>query len=298
MTQTKSSDLYDPEVWADLAAAQFTKKAVVGTSSAVLSSGELTGVPGSTVKFPSWMTLSDLDDLTEGTSMTPVKLTQKNSEATVKEAGKAVEITDTADLNGLGNPQDEAIRQFGVLAARKVDADLITVATTKVTGGITYADGSTATDSACLAYTAGTTTAAADLSWDVIAEALEKFGDDFEPEDFTGLFINSAQRTQAWKDDQFIAASELSAAGASSVVARGVIGAIAGLPVIVTDRVTSGKPVVLKKQSLGLLYKRRPIVEQDRDILARTNVVTTNLHYAVKRLNDAGVLQIDLTKQA
>jgi hypothetical protein len=45
----------------------------------------------------------------------------------------------------------------------------------------------------------------------------------------------------------------------------------------------------MKRGALGLLYKRRPLVESDRDILARSTVVTTTLHYAVKRLNDKGV---------
>ncbi|MGW6156273.1 hypothetical protein ACWFRM_24535 [Streptomyces sp. NPDC055144] len=69
----------------------------------------------------------------------------------------------------------------------------------------------------------------------------------------------------------------------------GQIGAVAGLPVIVTNRITAGKFLLLKNNSMGLLYKRRPIVETDRDILKRTTVVTTNLHYAVKRLDDKGV---------
>jgi N4-gp56 family major capsid protein len=207
MTQTQSTDLYAPEVWEDLAQASFTGKAIVATSPAVAVDDTLVGKPGKTVEFPKWMALSELDDLTEGVPMVPEKLKQSASKATIKEAGKAVEITDTADLTGLGNPQDEAIRQFGELAARKVDADLITAAQATVAGGISYADGSTSTASAPLSFT--------------------------------------------------------TAAGA-------------GL----------------------LLYKRRPIVEQDRDILARSTLVTTNLHYATKRLNDKGVIVVTFTPSA
>ena len=42
------------------------------------------------------------------------------------------------------------------------------------------------------------------------------------------------------------------------------------------------------------MHKRRPVVEQDRDILARTTVVATTMHYAVKRLNDEGVVNITI----
>ncbi len=61
-----------------------------------------------------------------------------------------------------------------------------------------------------------------------------------------------------------------------------------------TDRVAQNKVLLLKNQSLGLLYKQRPVVEQDRDILARSTVLTTNLHYAVKRLDDRGVAVVTI----
>lgn len=294
MTQTLSTDLYHPEVWSDLAQAEFTGKAVVATSAAVVDDDALVGQPGDTVEFPKWMTLGDLDDLAEGTPMTPEKLKQSASKATIKEAGKAVEITDKAKLTGKGNAQDEAIRQFGELAARKVDADLITAAVTTVAGGITYADGSTATASAPLLHTI-TGSATLTLTWAAIVDAIGLTGDDFEPSEWAGLFIRSEQRSQLWKDDDFIRASEISAGGAGSVVRRGFIGEIGGLPVFTTNRLGANKAAILKRNSLGLLYKRRPIVEQDRDILARSTIVTTNVHYATKRLNDKGVVYIQAT---
>lgn len=294
MAQTTSTDLWRPEVWEDEAQASFAGKVVVAGSSAVVEDSSLEGVPGDTVNFPAWMSLTDLSDLTEGTPMTPEKLTQKNSKATIKEAGKAVEITDKAKLTGIGNAQDEAVRQFGILAARKVDGDLIASAVATVAGGITYADGSAASASAPLNKNF-TGSATLTLSWDRIAEAIELTEDDFEPSEWAGLYIRAEQRTQLWKDDDFIRASETSAGGDGSVVSRGFIGDIAGLPVFVTNRLAAQKAVLLKKNSLGLLYKRRPIVEQDRDILARSTVVTTNLHYATKRLNDKGVVYITAT---
>lgn len=286
MATTLSSALYAPEVWADLAAEQFKGRAIVATSNAVVSRDDLAGKPGDLIDFPKWGKLGDLVDLTEGTAMDTEALTQSNSQARIKEAGKAVEITDTASLVGIGNPQDEAIRQFGVLAARKVDADLIKAAVETVSGGITR-KGSSNVDSKPLQATA-----TGGLSWANIVDALGVFGDDFEPDEFTGLFIRSEQRAQIMKDELFINASETKAGGAGSLVGRGVIGDIAGVPVFVTNRLESGHALLLKHNSLGLFYKRRPIVEQDRDILKRTTVVATNMHYAVKRLNDEGVLDI------
>lgn len=47
---------------------------------------------------------------------------------------------------------------------------------------------------------------------------------------------------------------------------------------------------MVKRGALGLLYKRRPLVETDRDILSRTTVITTNVHYATQRLDDEGIV--------
>ncbi|WP_061960644.1 phage major capsid protein [Demequina flava] len=289
MTATTSGDLYAPEVWEDAAQAEFIGKSIVATTSAVLQDDTLAGQPGETVEFPKWMALGELDDLSEGTAMTPEKLSQRSSKATIKEAGKAVEITDTAKLVGIGNAQDEAIRQFGVLAARKVDADLIAAAQATVTGGITYADGTTATDSAPLTWDS---TSGAVFGWDAYVDATAEFGDDLEPEEFGGIFINAKQRGQLFKDDDFVRAD---GSAGNDVIRRGLIGTLGGVPVFVTNRVAADKFLVLKNNSLGVMWKRRPLVEQDRDILARTTLVTTNLHYAVKRLADNGVLVGTLT---
>jgi hypothetical protein len=286
MAETVSTGLYSPEVWEDLAQGAFTGNIIL--SNAALSQDNLVGVPGDTVVFPKWSTLGELADLTELTPMTTEALTQSSSRATIKEAGKAVEISDTAKLTGLGNAQDEAIRQFGILTARKIDTDLYTAATGTVAGGVTYADGTTATASAPLSFNAGTSVL---LGWDPLVDAFGVFGDDFEPSDFAGLYINSTDRGRIMKDDDFQRAQQGS--GESSLINRGLIGDINGLSVFVTNRVAAGKSLIVKRNALGVLYKRRPIVEQDRDILKRSNVVTTNVHYAVKSLNDKGVLLIN-----
>lgn len=289
MATTTLSNLYDPEVWAALAAAEFTGKTILQSTGAVVEDPSLEGVPGSTVDFPAWMGLTDLDDLDEAVPMVPETLTQKATQAVVKEAGKAVEISDTAKLVGIGNAQDEAIRQFGILAARKVDGDLMAAATAVQTGGVTYADGRAATDSAPLTWTGE---AGLGFGWEAYVAASAAFEDELEPEDFAGLFINSAQRGQLFRDEQFIKAE---AGNGESVIRRGQIGDLGGLPVYVTNRIPANRFIIAKRNSLGLLYKRRPLVEQDRDILKRTTIVTTNLHYAVKRLSDKGVLVGNLT---
>ncbi|MGA5354043.1 N4-gp56 family major capsid protein [Streptomyces thermodiastaticus] len=280
MAETTAANLIVPEVWADLAQARFTGAARVLNSAAVQTDDTLTGQPGDTINFPKWGALGELDDLTEAVAMTTEAMTQSASSATIKEAGKAVEITDKALLTALGDPRDEAQRQFGILAARKVDAALIAQAQADETaqgGGTPYTITINGPDASTVAK----------LGWsNAIVPALAKFGDEFDPAEFAGLFINSAQMAEVFADEQFINAASL---GTATPVTTGQVGVIAGMPVIVTDRIAAGTFLIMKRNALGALYKRRPIVETDRDILKRTTVITTNVHYAVKRLDDKGV---------
>lgn len=271
MANTTSADMIIPEVYGDMAQAEFVGAVKVAGSAAVKSDDTLEGQPGETIHFPKWGALGELDDLTEGTAITPEKLTTKDSTAKIKEAGKGVTITDRSRLVGMGDPEAEARRQFGILAARKVDADLITAAQLK--GG---ANGTP--------YEV--TTEVPTFGWAALVEAIAQFGDEWEPSDFAGVYINSAQLGQAFADDQFINASKL---GADTPVRTGNLGVIGGVPIHVTNRVAAGKFLVLKNQSLGLLYKQRPLVETERHALARSTDVVTTLHYAVKRLSDKGV---------
>lgn len=265
-----------PEVFADLAQASFTGKVKVLGSPAVKEDNTLVGQPGDTITFPKWGALGDLDDLTKGTAMTPAALSQTSNSATIKEAGKAVSIDDADKLTilgGQGGAESEAVRQFGVLAARKVDGDLITEAV--------------ANAGHSLAPTAGTV-----LSWDVLVDHFAQYGDEFEPDEFAGIYINSAQMAQVFKDAQFIEASKI---GDNSIVRRGVVGLLGGIAVQVTNRVAAGTVLTLKQQALGALYKRKPLVEHDRDILKRQDVVTVNVHYAVKALDATRIGKIVLT---
>jgi N4-gp56 family major capsid protein len=259
-----------PAVWADMVAAEFTGRMVLGNLAT--TDNTLVGKPGDTVHFPKFATLTDAADLTEGTAMTTEALTTTDSTATIKEVGKAVEISDTALVTAYGDPLAEIRRQLGVVVARKIDTDLKTAAETAAT------------------YTAGT---AANISWAQIVGGIAKFGDAWDPADMAGIVIHSKQHADLLTDTSFITRDKL---GDAATIATGVVGRVGGVDVYVSDRTTvvvgtpnTYKALLIKRGALGLLYKRQPIVETDRDILKRTEVVTTNVHYAVKRLNDLGV---------
>lgn len=281
MPVTPLANLINPQVFADLVAAKFPGKLVVGQFADM--GNTLEGQPGDTITFPAWSPLTELDELTEGTAMSTEALAQTSTTATIKEFGKAVEVTDKAILAGLGDPLGQAAEQYGILTARRIDKSLIDVAVSTV-------------GTSPLQVTSNST----NLTTTVLVNAIAQFGD-IEPDEFDGLVIHSRQRADMLKDANFIDASKL---GGDGVLRRGQIGALYGVPVFTSDRVPTvdidaGAPVdlryqalLLKKGALGLVYKRRPIVESDRDILKRTNILTTNVHYAVKRLDDKGVCVI------
>jgi N4-gp56 family major capsid protein len=270
MATTTKANMIIPAVWADMVAAEFTGRMVLGQLAT--TDNTLVGKPGDTVHFPKFATLTDATDLTEATAMTPEALTTTDSTATIKEVGKAVEISDTALVTAYGDPLAEIRRQLGVVVARKIDTDLKTVAETTPN------------------YSA---TAAAVISWSNIVDGIAKFGDAWDPADMAGIVIHSKQHADLLKDASFITRDKLAEA---ATIATGVVGRVGGVDVYVSDRTTivTGTPntykaLLVKRGALGLLYKRQPLVETDRDILKRTQVITTNVHYAVKRLNDNGV---------
>lgn len=270
---TKKANVIVPEVFGDIVTAKFKGKLVIANFA--LTDNTLVGNPGDTVHFPKWNPIGDAEDLTEDVAMEPEVLTSSDAEATVKEVGKAVTISDQALLSSIGDPLDEAGAQVGKVVARKIDADLVSEGITNCPSGriILAAD-----------------TQAFHLK---VADAKGLWGD--EAEEIAVLLVHSKMYTSLLKDANFISADKYPA----GVLITGAIGTLYGVPVMITDRVpynnTTGvaKSIMLQKNALGYITKRAPIVETGRDILKRNNLVTTNVHYAVKLVNVNGICVIE-----
>jgi N4-gp56 family major capsid protein len=277
MATTTKANVIVPEVFGDIVTAKFKGKLVIGNFA--LTDTTLVGQPGETVHFPKWNAIGDAEDLTENVAMVPEQLTSADDTATIKEVGKAVEITDTAQLTGIGDPIGEAGAQVGKVVARKIDADLITEGVNSCISGRKIL--ASVTDAFHLK----------------VADAKSLWGD--EAEDIAVLLIHSKLYTSLIKDANFISADKYPA----GVLITGAIGTIYGVPVMITDRVpydaTSGvtKSIMLQQNALAYVTKRAPIVETGRDILRRTNLVTTNVHYAAKLVDKNGIaiIEHDLT---
>lgn len=289
---TTTADLIIPEVWADAVAPTILGRAVMVQLAD--TDDKLVGQPGETVIFPKFDYIGDADDLTEGVAMDTTKLSMSDSRATIKEAGKAVELTDSATLAAIGNPNSQAQTQLALSVARKIDKDLRTAAEYEhVNGGGGDEEASTAP----LKLSVN-----GPLSWNVLTQGFALWGDEYDPSEVAGIVIHSAQHQQLLNDPNFLSADKF---GPGAVILRGQVGSIGLIKVFVSDRATAVadvdpgagvvpgvKALLIRKSSLALKYKRRPIVETDRDILKRTNIITTNVHYAAKRVDDRGIVVI------
>ncbi len=106
MAQTKLENLVNAQVLADTISAVLPKK-IKFTKIAKLDT-TLIGQAGDTITVPKFSYIGDAEDISEGVAMGTTVLTATTTKATIKKAGKALELTDEAVLSGYGDPIGEA----------------------------------------------------------------------------------------------------------------------------------------------------------------------------------------------
>ena len=291
MAQTTASDLIVPEVWGPVIFNAVLARAVMRNFATVDTT--LVGNPGDSVEFGSWNYIGDAADVAETERLVPVKMGTNKDKVTIKEAGKAVELTDKSVLTALGRPQDEAVRQLSLSMARKIDADLVAAA---------YATNPDNDPGAGTSYQAGgplTVPATLDkFDWKAFTLGAALWGDEYDPAELAGVVIHSAQSTDLLNDPNFIGLDKI---GADSVLLRGQVGRIGSVPIVISDRVTKTgtgaatvySALIIRRGALALALKRDVQMEKDRDILARSTVLTAGAHYATKRTDNRGIVVVN-----
>ena len=260
---TKLANLINPQVLADYIDKKLIDKIVFAPLAEVDST--LVGHPGDTITFPAYAYIGAASDLTEGSAISTVSLNASTVSVQIKEAGKGVEITDTAVLSAYGNPVGEIGDQLLKSIADKVDIDFLTTMGS-IASGMTVSGVSTVLD---------------------ISNALEKFGEDIDGQ--KALLVAPAMYTKIRNTKDWCPASEF-AAGA---LVRGSVGQIFGCDILVSNRLTtSGNGYIIKPGALRLVLKRDSLLEADRDILRRVNVFTVTKHYVTYLYNAAGAIKL------
>ena len=270
--QTKLANLVNPQVMADMISAglpakiKFTPLAKVDTT--------LAARPGNTITIPRYEYIGEAEDVAEGVAMGTTVLTASTTEATVKKAGKAVELTDEAVLSGYGDPVGEATNQLKMSVADKIDSDCYT-----------------ALKGASLAYDGS----AGVISYEGVVKAVDLFEE--ESDNAKVMLVHPKQVTALRLDADFKDINKYPL----QTVMTGVIGEIAGCQVVASKKVAleGGNyicPIIItggednEQPALTLYMKRNVELETDRDILAKTPVISVDEHYTAVLSNEAKVV--------
>lgn len=191
--------------------------------------------------------IGDATDVAEGADIPIAKMTTSETEVTIKKAGRGVELTDESILNGYGDTVGEAKNQLKMAIANKVDNDMLEAlrddASLEATGALTVAN---------------------------LLTARAKFGENVNQP--AVLIINSTNYAT-------IATSILALENSDNVLIKGTVGQVAGLQVAISDKLTNTEAFIVAPGALGLEMKRDVMVESDRDIVAKTTVITADEHY-------------------
>ena len=260
---TKLANLINPQVLADFVDKKLIDKIVFAPLAEVDTT--LVGNPGDTLTFPAYSYIGAASDLTEASAISTVSLNTTSASVRIKEAGKGVEISDTAILSAFGDPTSEIGSQLLKSIADKVDIDFLSV----------------------LGNIGATMTASGVSTVMDISDSLELFGEDIDGQ--KALLVSPSMYTLIRNTKDWAPASEF-AAGA---LVRGAVGQIFGCDIMVSNRLTASQNAyIVKPGALRLVLKRDSLVEFDRDILRRVNVLTVTKHYAAYLYNASKAIKI------
>lgn len=267
---TYLSDLFNPQVVADLLETKLTNKMVFAPLAMI--DYTLQGQAGDTVSLPYYTYIGKASTVSEGHDIPLKKLNQDTTPVQIIKLGNAVQVTDEAVLSGYGDPLGEATSQI-VLSMDDAMDDLLLAALA----------GNSASEQN---YSTSNSTTA--LEPEDIPLALAKYGEDNEgekallvPPDFYAKLVGK----------NWIPASEI----AANVRIRGVAGMAYGCQVIVTNRlIESGDLYIVKPRTLAVFIKRGVMVETDRDILNQSTVLAGSILAAPYLMNPKGMIRMSV----
>ncbi len=216
-------------------------------------STELVGQGGDTITVPYYEYIGDAVDLAEGVAGEASGLVANTKQVTVKKIFKAVELTDEAMMSAYANPMVEAERQITIALANKVEKDCF-LAMEGVSAGRQVDLSETNT---------------VEISTEGISKAvIEAFGEDYQD---VYMFITPKQFHKIRTEQGFVAVN-------GKVTVSGEVGDVYGVKIVVSNRTTGTKNIMLKQGGLQIAVKRNVQIETDRDVLAKTTVVTADRH--------------------
>lgn len=269
-TGTYLTNLFDPQVVADLINPKLTDNMVFGAVTMI--DRTLEGQAGDTVTLPYYNYLGAASSVSEGYDLPIRKLTQSTKSVVVQEYGLGIQITDRAALAGYGDPIGEGARQIRLAIDDAIDNALLAALAANSASAQNYV----------------TTNASTPLAPEDIPLALAKFGEDNEGDKI--LYVTPDFHAQLVSKN-WIPASEI----AADIRVKGSVGMAYGCQVVISNRlITAGSLYIVKPNTLAVFMKRDVLVETDRDIVNRSTVVTGSIMCAPYLLNPTGMIKLSV----
>lgn len=273
MSLTKLQNMINPVVLSGMISAELPH--MIKFAPLAKKDNTLVGQAGNTITIPRFEWVGEAIDVAEGVALGTTVLTTSTSQATVKKAGKAIELSDEAILSGYGDPVGEVGKQLSMSIASKIDADCIAA----LEGATLIHDGVTGV-----------------IGYMGVVDAVDKFGEeDYEKK---VMFVHPKQVTQLRKDADFKDINKYPL----QTIMTGVIGEICGCQVIPSKRVklntagTGYENYIVKAGAITIFNKRNVSVETDRNMLASTNTFKADQHYCVALTDESKVVKATFKK--
>lgn len=264
---TKLTNLFNPQVVGDM----IEKKLVDAMKFAPLATIDTTlvGRPGDTITLPSFSYIGNASVVAEGADIPIKKLEASTTTASVHKIGIGVQITDESVLSGYGDPANEAVKQIVTAIAAGEDNEMLT------------------TLSGIAATMTHTTAAAGTLKANDVSDALTLFGEDIDGDKV--LLVSPADYASLRKSTDWIPNTEIGA----DMIIRGVVGMVHGCQIIVSNKLkTPDVSYIVKPGALRIIMKRDTLVEYDRDIINKSNVITADKHFVTYLYDSSKAIKI------
>lgn len=266
MTPTTGA-VFIPEVWAkDI---QMARTNALVMTALVDHQYESDLVYGDTVHITSIAEMS-ADSMTPGTALTPVAPTETEQTLVVdKYYGKAIEIQDVLKKQSKYDLRKPYTQVMGRALAQQMDTTLLALYSSVATGN--------------------KMTKMAALTYDKIVDAATLLDAANVPMEDRALVVNATGLADLRKDSQF---TEYDSTGSANVkeTKMGIRGTIFNTPVYLSNNIPSYNDgtddlypyLMFHKSAFAMAVQLQPDVETDRDILKKTDLVSTSALWGVK----------------
>lgn len=270
----KSSFQFIPEILDEAIQGEFPGMTALYGKDAVIVNGTLgSQKKGEKVQVPYFGNIGDMEDLADNEggvgavpALTPAALTSSMEEAIVHHAGKAVEITEWAQMSiSFADPYAEMARQIVQTIGRRADKALIELAAAST-----------------LSYD-GTADTIKTITWDKVVKAKGLFGDEIDLQNGISLgMMHSKVATDAelLVDGQGRPLLVNPVDGSLSRIGNIPFGRSDKLEILPASAPRTFNTLLAKPKSMVFWYNGNVQVQTDKDILTDARIAAVHIYWA------------------